>query len=140
MSQVTTQPPSPLQQDTTLTALIAGIINDAQRLLSQQIELVRVEIKEDLRKTVTGVACIAAGAGLLLVGGLLLCFMVVYLLHWAFPALELWVCFLIVGGFFALLGASLVFVAIQRFRSFNPLPDQSLQGLKENLQWKTNLK
>jgi len=75
---------------------------------------------------------------MLLLGGLLMCFMLVYLLDWAFPGLGLWLCFLIVGGFFTLLGVTLVFAAVQRFRSFNPLPDQSLQGLKETLQWKTN--
>jgi len=121
-----------------MTSLLAGIIHDAQRLLSQQIELVKVEIKEDIRKTLTGVAFIAAGAGLLAVGGLLLCFMVVYLLAWAFPGLELWVCFLIVGGALTLLGVTLLFAALRRFQSFNPLPEQALAGLKENLQWQTN--
>ncbi len=135
-----TQTPDIRASDGSIAPLITGIIHDAQHLLSQQIELVKVEIKEDLHKTVLGVAFIAAGAGLLMLGGLLLCFMLVYLLNWAFPTLELWLCFLIVGGLLALLGATLVFAAVQRFRSFNPLPDQSLQGLKENLQWKTNLR
>jgi len=121
----------------TVTALLAGIVQDAQRLLSQQIELLKVEIKEDIRKTLVGVGFIAAGAGMLLVGALLLCFMLVHLLHWAFPGLDLWLCFLIVGGGLTLLGATLVFAAAYRFSTFNPLPDQTLQGLKENLQWKT---
>jgi len=136
MNHATTQPPHPVHPDGTITSLIAGIIQDAQRLLSQQIELVKVEIQDDLRKTLSGLAFIAAGAGLLLMGFLLLCFMAVYLLHWAF-SLELWLSFLIVGGFLTLLGVTLVYAAVARFRSFNPLPDQSLKGLKETIQWKT---
>jgi hypothetical protein len=129
-----------LHPEGTFTSLIAGIVADAQRLIVQQIELVKVEIKEDIRRTAVGLAFIAAGAGMLLMGVLLLCFMLVYLLDWAFPSLGLWLCFLIVGGGFTLIGVTLSYAAIHRFTSFNPLPDQSLQGLKENLQWKTTPK
>jgi uncharacterized membrane protein YqjE len=131
---------SDLHQDGSITTLIAGIINDAQRLISQQLDLLKVELREDLRRTINGAILIAAGAGLLLVGFLLLCFMVVYLLSWALPNLSLWLCFLIVGGLLTLLGATLVLAAVRRFSTSSLLPEQSLQGLKENMQWKTNLK
>jgi len=140
MNDTTTQTPNYAHQDGTVTSLLTGIVQDAQRLLSQQIELLKVEIKEDLRKTATGLGLIAAGAGFLLMGFLLLCFMLVYLLDWAFPGLGLWLCFLIVGGLLTLLGGSFVYAAVMRFKSFNPLPDQALAGLKENVQWKTNPK
>jgi len=137
MNSATSLPPR-TQGNGSMTALLAGIIQDAQRLLSQQLELVKVEIKEDIRKTLAGAAFIAAGAAFLAIGGLLLCFMVVYLLDWAFPGLGLWLCFLIVGGALTLLGVTLLFAALRRFQTFNPLPEQSLEGLKENLQWQTN--
>jgi hypothetical protein len=129
-----------VHQNGSTASLLSGIVRDAQRLLSQQIELLKLEIKDELRKLVMGVAFIAVSAGMLCLGGLLLAFTVVYLLDWAFPALGLWVCFLIVGGGLTLLGVSLLFAAIKKFSSFHPIPDQSLKGLKENLQWKTNLR
>jgi len=124
----------------TPTSLIAGIVHDAQRLISQQIELVKVEIKQDLRQLAVHAAFFAGGALALLMGLLLLCFMAVYLLYEAFPSLGLGLSFLIVGGLLTLTGAGLVYAAIQKFSSFQALPDQSLQGLKENLRWQTNLK
>jgi hypothetical protein len=31
-------------------------------------------------------------------------------------------------------------VGMGKFNSFNPLPDETLQTMKENLEWKTNSK
>jgi TRAP-type C4-dicarboxylate transport system permease small subunit len=126
--------------DASMAGLVTGIIHDAQELLSKQIELVKVEVKEDLRQLATHAAFFAVGSLALLVGFLLLCFMAVHLIHEAWPDLGLGLSFLIVGGVLTLVGGGLVFAAIQRFASFRALPDQSLQGLKENLRWQTNLK
>jgi len=135
-----TQTRNGVPADTSMAALVTGIVHDAQQLISKQIELVKVELKEELRQLAVQTAFLAAGALLALVGFLLLCFMAVYLLHEAFPGLSLGLCFLIVGGTLALVGAGLLFAAIQKFSSFRALPDQSLKGLKENLRWQTNLK
>lgn len=126
--------------DASVTSLVTGIMHDAQQLLSKQIELVKVEIKQDLRLLAAHAAFFAAGAIALFVGLLLLCFMAVYLLYENFPGLGLGLSFLIVGGVLALLGGALLFTAIQKFASFRALPDQSIEGLKENLRWQTNLK
>jgi len=135
-----TQPGNGARVDGSVTPLLTGIMHDAQRLLSQQIELVKVELKQELRLLAVHAAFFAVGALALFVGFLLLCFMLVYVLYEFFPALGLGLCFLIVGGALTLVGAGLVFAAIQRFSSFQALPDQSFQGLKENLRWQTNLR
>ena len=118
-----TRTPENRHANGSVAALLAGIVHDAQRLISQQIELVKVEIKEDLRKTINGAIVIAAGnrsgcwsASCSSVS------MAVYLLDWAFLTLGLWLCFLIVGGLLTLLGATLVYAAVRRFSTFNPLP------------------
>ena len=135
-----TQTGNGVHTDGAVTPLITGIIDDARRLIGQQIELVKVEIKEDLRQLAVQAAFLAVGGLLLFVGMLLLCFMLVYVLYEFFPALGLGLCFLIVGGALTLAGGCFLFAAIQKFSSFQALPDQSLQGLKENLRWQTNLR
>ena len=45
-----------------------------------------------------------------------------------------------VGGGVVLLGGVVAYVAIARFKTFNPLPDESVQALKENVQWIANRK
>jgi len=121
-----------------VTALVSGILNDAQELMKQQITLVRQEIQDDFRKTKEGVISLALGVGTAFLGGFLLCLTAVHLLKWSAPDLPEWVCYAIVTGIVIVLSGALLFAGKKRFDSFNPLPDQSLQGLKENLQWKTN--
>jgi len=122
-----------------VTSLVGGILNDAQELMKQQLALVRREIQDDIRKTKEGVVSLALGAGAAALAGILLCLTAVYLLNWAFPELPLWGCYAIVTGIVTALSGALLLAGKKRFDTFNPLPDQSLQGLKENLQWKTNL-
>lgn len=120
-----------------LAALLDGIIDDVQRLLRQQVELVRVELKEDVRRLAFGLVVAINGAVLLAVGGLLLGFALAHFLEWIVaPHLPLWVCYLIVAGAGLLTGTVLMYVAWRKFNA--ALPEQSLAALKENLQWTTN--
>jgi hypothetical protein len=131
--------------EASVTTLVSGIISDAQELFKQQVALIRSEIRDDLRKTKEGALALVSGAVVCLVAGLLFCFALVHLLHWlsAPPgtdpaAVPLWGWFAIVGGVLALAGGALVYAGVKKFQSFNPLPEQSVEGLKENLQWQTN--
>jgi len=122
-----------------VTSLLRGIVSDAQDLIQQQLSLFRAEIKDDFRKTVGILIAIVSGAFLVAVGGALLCFMLVYLLNSLAPdTLPLWGCFGIVGGGVVLVGGIVAYAAIARFKTFNPLPDESVQALKENVQWIKN--
>ena len=121
-----------------VTSLLRGIVGDAQDLIQQQLALFRAEIKDDLRKTIGILIAIVSGAFLIAVGGALGCFMLVHLLHSLAPALPLWGCFGIVGACVALIGGITAYAAIAKFKTFNPLPDESVQALKENVQWIKN--
>jgi len=135
MATETVPPP----EGQSVTGLVSGIVTDAQELVKQQLALVRAELKADFRRTVRAAAMLACGAVAALPAVILLCFTVVYLLHE--PAgLPLWASFLIVGGALAVLSAVLVGVGVQRFRSFNPMPDQSVEAFKENVRWMTTPK
>lgn len=126
--------------DQSLTTLVKGIIDDAQELFKQQLALTKQEIKEDLRKTRDAAIPLAVGVGVACVGFALFLISLPLLLHWLWPALPLWAAFAIVGGGFAVIGGALCYWSIKKFQSFNPLPDQSFEALKENVQWITNQK
>ena len=121
-----------------VTSLLRGIVSDAQDLMRQQLALFRAEIKDDFRKTVGILIAIGSGAFMVAVGGALLCFMLVYLLARLAPALPLWGCFGIVGASVALIGGIVAYLAIAKFKTFNPLPDESVQAFQENVQWIRN--
>jgi len=125
-------------ENTSVTGLVSGIIDDTQRLLVQQAELLKADLKKDLREAKeVGISMIAAGS-LLGSGGLLLLFMLVHLLSWAIPQLPLWGSFGIVGGVLAAAGGIVFYRGQEKLENLNPLPENSAQAMKENLQWKTN--
>jgi len=133
--------------DTSVTELVTGILHDAQDLIKQQFELLKHEVREDIRKTRDASLLIGAGGIVGLVGAIHVTLMLVYLLHWAtnrhlfvndnFP---LWACFGICGLLALVIGGGLIYAGMNKFASFNPLPDQSAQALKENVQWITQPK
>jgi len=121
------------RNDPSATSLVSGIISDAQELMKQQFQLLTHEVKEDLRKTREGAESMALGGTLLFLGGLLLCFMLVFLLE-RLSGLDLWACYAIVGGVLAGIGGGLFAVVRRKLAVAAPLRD-STQALEENLQW-----
>jgi hypothetical protein len=135
----------PTSSEPGITPLVKGIVDDLGDLIKQQFAFARTEIKADLRKSKDAIVALALGAGAALVGGLLLVLMLVHLLHWlTLPAgsdpagLPLWSCYAIVGFVFLAGGGALLLAGKKKFDSFNPLPDQTADALKENVQWMTN--
>jgi hypothetical protein len=133
-------PPMPHDLETTspgtsVTQLLSGILGDLQELLTQQLALFRRELRDDVGKLKDATITVSAGVVLCLVAGLMLCFMLAHLLVVLFDTLPLWGSFGLVGGVLAIIGGALVAVGAARFRSFNPLPDESAQALQENVRW-----
>jgi len=129
------------------TGLLGGIISDFGDLIKQEIRFAKAEFKSDLAKTREAATTLAIGVGVASLSGLLLVWMLVHLLHWATspseldPArLPLWACFGIVGLVFGVVGGVLIASGIRKFQSNNPLPDQTAQSIKENVQWIANSK
>jgi hypothetical protein len=120
-----------------VTSLVTGIVNDAQELIKQQLALFKHEIRQDVEKAKDAARSLAFSAGLLLLGVVLLCFMLVHLLNWLIPQLPLWACYGIVGGVLAGVGVGLFLYGRQRLAEIHPLSDQAAEGLKENLEWTT---
>ena len=123
-----------------LTNLVKGIIDDVQDLTKQQFALLKQEIKEDMTKTRKAAMPMVIGMVVAFVGTLLLAHMLALLLGWVFPTLPLWAAYGIVGLLVTGTGIGLFFVGEKQFETFNPLPDRSLEALKENVECLTNPK
>jgi peptidoglycan biosynthesis protein MviN/MurJ (putative lipid II flippase) len=124
----------------TATQLLSGIVSDAQDLMKQQLALFRSEVREDFQKTKQATLLMVGGLVIAQLAAMLVCWMFVHLLAASFPDIPLWACFGIVGGVLALIGGGLALASMSIFKSFNPLPDQTAQSVKENVQWMTNPK
>jgi len=117
--------------------LVGEILDDAGRLIRQQVDMLRAEVREDVRRTLSAVKYMGAGAVVAAVGALFLAVSLVPLLGWLAPSLPTWACWMIVGGCFLLAGIAAALAGRSIMRSFNPLPDKTLTALQENVSWIT---
>lgn len=123
------------------SSLIAGIIEDMQRLLKQQFLLTRREVISDVQKAKEAVGLYAAAGGAMLLAGVSLCAALALLLHWATtppanadPAsLPMWACFGIVGLVLGAGGIAAYFAADAKWRTINPLEGPAVEELKRNV-------
>jgi hypothetical protein len=120
-----------------LTELVSGILTDAQTLVRQQADMLRAELKEDVRRTATAAQYMGVGAAAAALGGLFLCVALVELLAWLVPAMPYWAAWAIVGGLLVVGGVIAIYAGRAAFRRFNPLPDKTLNALQENVSWVT---
>jgi hypothetical protein len=119
-----------------VTTLLSGILEDARHLLAQQLTLFQVEIKNDFRHAISAFLPLMAGGAVFLVALLILAFGAAHFISWRFT-LPTWAGFAIVGGVIAVIGLVLLIWGKMKLDTFNPLPEKSMEGLKENIQWKT---
>jgi len=127
--------------DASMVSLVSGIVDDVRNLIAQQIKLTRAEIQSDLRKAGAIALTFAVGAGLLLLGAILACLMLVYLLHWlTSPAgadsasVPLWGCFGIVAAAFGAIGGVMIAAAQKKLEATNLLPEKAASAFKENVE------
>ena len=119
-----------------LTSLVSGIINDGQELIKQQLHLFSVELKNDLKRTRDASIPLVIGGVVAGMGAFFLFVTAALWINWQWTLPD-WVGFSIVTVIFLVAGAILVIMGKSRFDAFNPLPDKSMKGLEENVQWKT---
>ena len=97
-----------------------GIVGDAMDLLKLQLAMFKAETRAQVKKLRAGAIALACSIGPMALGGLMLCFGLVHLLHWATvpagapladpAAVPLWACYAIVAGACLLLLAKRTYV------------------------------
>jgi uncharacterized membrane protein YqjE len=117
---------------------IGEIVEDVHELLNQQLRLFKAEVQQDVSRAKAAALFVLAGGAVCLLAAVLLSLMLVHLLLWAVPATPYWVGYAVVGVFLAAVGGALAYWTVGRLKTtLNPLPVQTAEGLKENIEWKT---
>jgi hypothetical protein len=122
------------ENNQSMSSLVSGIINDAQQLIRQEIALARREMLNEVDKAKTAAIAVGIGAVVGALALVLLSFFLVYLLTWATGVHE-WVWFLVVGVLFAAAAGWLIFAAKSKLDQISLVPKQTVETMKENVQW-----
>lgn len=123
--------------DPPLSTLVGRIITDAQDLTKQQLELFKIEMRDNAIKAQSLGMLLALGSGIAAVAGVLLGFAFSTMLHQMIPSLPEWAAHGIVGLVLAAAAVVLFGVCKQKLDSFSILPEKAVEALQENLEWKT---
>jgi hypothetical protein len=110
--------------------LMYSIADDAQTLIRQQLELLRADLRQEMRTVRQAAVAAGAGAGLVAVGGILTGHMIVHGWH-KLSGWPLWACYGAVGGALAAGGAALM----RRAAGVPWVPPETASALRENLTW-----
>jgi hypothetical protein len=123
-------------QETSVSSLVGGIVEDTRELIIDQMNLFRVELKRDLQSMMFALIPIGIGAMIFLTAQFLIGIGLAYLFLAMVPTMPVWAGFLIVGGAVCALAAVLVAGGLYKLKSIQPAAT-ALKGLEENVKWKT---
>lgn len=115
-----------------VASLVGGILEDAQKLVRQEVALARREVATACIKATTGVALLISALVASGLGGVLFAFMLVKLLHQFLLPNHEWACFGIVGLAFAVAAGALVHFGIQKIKEVNLLLPQTAETLRDD--------
>jgi Putative Actinobacterial Holin-X, holin superfamily III len=132
MGEQTTRP---LGADLPVATLLNEMARDLSTLVRQEIELAKVETKQEVAKA--GQAGGALGvAGL--AGWLFVIFVSLAAMFGIGALIPLGWAALIVAGVWAIIGGACAAFGIRRLRSVRPVPTQTIQTVKEDVRWIRN--
>ena len=120
-----------------LGTLFAELSTETSTLIRDEVALAKAEMSQKVAGVGMDVGRLMAGGAVAYAGLLALIAALILALG---EALPMWLSALLVGIAVAAVGAVLVRSGLARLKERNPLPEQTIQTLKEDAQWLKNQK
>jgi len=121
--------------ESTVAPLFKEIVDDARKLMRQEAELVRIEVREEGVRARQAFALLVAGSATLFISLVLCAFMLVQLIATEWLQVPLWAAFGIVAVVMALVGGGLSFFGGKKIESMRRSSGRSMQALREGFGW-----
>jgi uncharacterized membrane protein YqjE len=118
-----------------ISELVTGVVDDAQEVIKQQLNLFKAELVNKAKDTAFAAVPLMAGICCVFISIICLAFAVAYGL--ASSGVPLWGSFAIVSGVLLIAAAALALWSKTLFKPIDPSIPETVEGLKENIQWKT---
>jgi uncharacterized membrane protein YqjE len=125
-------PTEPKAPEKSIGQLFSELTSDLSTLMRKEVELAKVETKEEVGRAAKAGGMLGGAAVTGYFAILFLSFALAWLLdEWMHTALA----FLVVGLVYAVVAAVLALRGRDRMQSVNPVPQQTVETLKEDVQW-----
>jgi hypothetical protein len=121
--------------ESTVAPLLREIVDDARKLVRQEAELVRSEVREESTRARQAVTLLVAGSAVLFIALMMCAFMLVQLVATEWLQVPLWAAFGIVAVIMALLGGGLSFFGGKKLESMRESSGRSVRALREGFGW-----
>ena len=115
-----------------LPELVSDVAKDMSTLVRKELELAKIETKEELSRSAKAGGMIGAAGGAAYFALLLLSFGIVFLLSLAMP---LWTAFVVVAAVYGVAAAVLFIQGRNRMKQVSPVPEETAGSVKEDVQW-----
>jgi hypothetical protein len=121
--------------ESTVTPLLREIFDDARKLMHQEAQLVRVEVREESVKVRQALTYLIAGTTTLFMAVVLCSFMLVHLVATEWFQAPLWAAFGVVALAAAILAAVCAYIGTQKLRAVRERSELAMKTLREGFGW-----
>ena len=122
----------PKQADKSLGELIAEMTGEVSELMRKEVQLAKVEIKEEVGRAGKAGGMLGAGA----VAGYFALLFVSLALAWLLDqVMPVALAFFLVGALYGIAAAILIAQGRERMQHVDPVPRQTVETLKEDAEW-----
>ena len=112
--------------------VLQDILRNLQEMVRSEVRLAKVEIRDEVRRAASSSLWIAAGVLGALSAWIFLLWTVAYSLA---TRMSMWAATLVVAVVMACIASVLVIGGIRRVRRIQPIPERTVESVKENLEW-----
>ena len=118
--------------DRSVADVLRDIVGNIQEIVRAEVRLAKSEVREELTKVQNAGLLLGLGA----IGGLFAVFFLLFSLVYALSiVVPNWAAALTVGAVLAITAAAILSVGMKRFGRVHPIPDRTIESVKENVQW-----
>ena len=115
-----------------LPELVSDVAKDMSTLVRKELELAKIETKEEISRTAKAGGMLGAAGGAAYFALLLLSFGIVFLLDLVMP---LWAAFVLMAVVYGVVAGVLFAQGRTRMKQVNPVPEETVESVKEDVRW-----
>jgi acyl-CoA reductase-like NAD-dependent aldehyde dehydrogenase len=118
--------------DRSISDVLQDILRNVQEILRSEMRLAKAEIREEAKQAASSALWVTVGVVVLLSAWMFLLWTAAYALAAIMP---MWSATVVIAIAIAGAGGALIAIGIRRFTQVKPMPERTIESLKENLEW-----